>query len=53
MATYTNYFDDIYHYHDSIHYRDMLLYYHDSGKFQLSHPALQHSKLKNSSPNAF
>ena len=31
MATYTT-FDDIYYYHDSIHYRDMLLYYRDSGK---------------------
>ena len=31
MATYTA-FDDIYYYRDSIHYRDMLLYYRDSGK---------------------
>ena len=38
MATYTT-FDDIYYYHDSIHYRDMLLYYRDSGKFDYR-PAL-------------
>ena len=35
MATYTT-FDDIYYYRDSIHYRDMLLYYCDSGKIWLS-----------------
>ena len=35
MATYTT-FDDIYYYRDSIHYRDMLLYYRDSGKIWLS-----------------
>ena len=35
MTTYTT-FDDIYYYHDSIHYRDMLLYYRDSGKISLS-----------------
>ena len=29
-------FDDIYYYRDNIHYRDMLLYYHDSGKIWLS-----------------
>ena len=31
IATYTT-FDDIYYYRDSIHYRDMRLYYRDSGK---------------------
>ena len=36
MATYTNYFDDIYYYRDNIPYRDMLLYYRDSGKIWLS-----------------
>ena len=35
MATYTT-FDDIYYYCDSIHYRDMRLYYRDSSKIWLS-----------------
>ena len=32
----THNFNDIQYYRDSIHYRNMLLNYHDSGKFWLS-----------------
>ena len=44
MTTYTT-FDDIYYYHDSIHYRDMLLYYRDSGKIWLLPSPISHQML--------